>query len=125
MLGYFRDIPLFLQDKDLPPTRLKLLRIINDPPQNRKLQMELAVTIDAGEPFVKATYRLEGDGPLVFSVCEEISNARATVFNEYYPNVSGVAINHAGGPHSNLLINYAKSCVNPAYKYFKKISQKA
>lgn len=41
MLGYFGDIPSFLQDGDLPPTRLKLVEII-------KLQMELAVTIDAG-----------------------------------------------------------------------------
>ena len=27
-----------------------------------------AYNIDSGEPFVKATYRLEGDGPLVFTV---------------------------------------------------------
>ena len=123
MLGYFGDIPSFLQDKDLPLTRLKLLEIINDPPRNRKLRMELAVTIDAGEPFVKATYRLEGDGLLIFSVYEEISNVRATVSNEYYPNVSAVANSLAGGPvssHSDMLVNYAKSCVKPVYKYFEK-----
>ena len=27
--------------------------------------MELTVAVDAGDQFVKATYRLEGDGPLV------------------------------------------------------------
>ena len=32
-----------------------------------KLQIELAITIEDMEPSVKATYRLEGDGPL-FSV---------------------------------------------------------
>ena len=41
-------------------------RDLNDPPKNKKLQMELTVTIDAGDQFVKATYRLEGDGPLVY-----------------------------------------------------------
>ena len=35
--------------------------------------MELAISLDAGEPFVKATYQLEGDGPLVLSAYEEIT----------------------------------------------------
>ena len=52
-----------------------------------ELQMELAVTIDAGEPFVKATYRLEGDGPLVFTEYEEISTLRAGISSKYCRNV--------------------------------------
>ena len=47
-------------------TRLKLLEMLDDPTQKIKLLMELAVIIDADEPFIKATYRLEGDGLLVF-----------------------------------------------------------
>ena len=31
-----------------------------------QLQMEVAITIDAGESFVKSTYVLEGDGELAF-----------------------------------------------------------
>ena len=34
--------------------------------------MELAVAIDAGEPFVKATYCLEGDRPLVFTIPQRL-----------------------------------------------------
>ena len=121
MLCYFGDIHSFLDDKDLPPTRLKLLEIMNDPPSLRKLKIELAITIDAGEPFVKSTYKLEGDGALVFNTYEEISSLRATIASEYYPNVSAVANNLATKPsQSTQLINYAKTCVKPAYDYFKK-----
>ena len=45
----FGDVKSFLDDDSLPPSRLKLLEILNDAPRNRKLQIELAVTVDAGE----------------------------------------------------------------------------
>ena len=32
--------------------------------KNSLLKIELVAAVDAGEPFVKATYNLEGDGPL-------------------------------------------------------------
>ena len=51
MLESFGDVYSFLQQSDLPPTRQKLFEMMDDPPQNRKLKMELAVTIDAGEPL--------------------------------------------------------------------------
>ena len=84
--------------------------------------MELAITVDAGEPFVKATYHMEGDGPLVFSAYEEISTLRSTISNPFYPNVRAVADELAGGVPSlnNQLINYAKACVKPAYDYFNR-----
>lgn len=53
---------------------MKLLGILNDPPKNRKLQVELAMTTDAGEQFAKATYRMEGDGLLVFAAYKEIAD---------------------------------------------------
>ena len=62
----------FLRDCDLPPSRLNLLEILEDLPSSRKLQIKLAVTVDAGEPFVKGIYVLEGDGPLVLLVYKEI-----------------------------------------------------
>ena len=34
--------------------------------------MELAIPVDVGEVFVKATYNLEGDGPLALSTYEHI-----------------------------------------------------
>ena len=116
----FGDIHPFLQDHSLPPSRLQLLEILDGPGYCRKLHMELAITIDAGEPFVKATYRLEGDGPLALKAYEEISLLRSTISNEHYPNVLAVANEVAGGvpSHKNQLIAYAKACVKPAFDYF-------
>ena len=55
----FGDISTFLMNEELPAiTTKKLLAIIDDLPSLRKLK-ELAVTIDAMEPFVKATYELD------------------------------------------------------------------
>ena len=87
----FGDIPSFVEEEDLPPSRLKLQEILDNPPRNRKLQIEIAITVDAGEPFVKATYRLEGDGPLVLSAYEEIAALRVAISNQYYLNTNAVA----------------------------------
>ena len=116
----FGDVKSFLENEDLPPSCLKLLEILNDPPKNRKLQMELAITIDADEQFVKATYHLEGDGPLLFTAYEEISTLQAGISNEHYPNTNAVAIKLSSdrNPQRQQLLDYAKVCVRPAYKYF-------
>ncbi len=53
----------FLKSDNLPPSKNTIL---NDPPIIHKLA-------DTGEPFVKATYHMERDGPLVSSAYEEIS----------------------------------------------------
>ena len=52
---------LLLQNGDLPSSAKKLLDMLNDQPTMRKLQTEIAITIDAIEAFVKATYNLEGE----------------------------------------------------------------
>ena len=64
MLVAFGDVLPFVENNDLPPTSQKFVDVL---PKSRKLQMELAITIDFGEPFVKATNRLEGDRSLAFS----------------------------------------------------------
>ena len=61
LLTAFNDVVTFLANDDLPPaTSGKLLEILNDPAKPRKLKMEIAITVDAMEAFVKATYKLEG-----------------------------------------------------------------
>ena len=69
MHNNFGDVPIFLRGNDLPAvTSGKLLKILDDEAAGRKLKMELATTVDAMEPFVNATYALEGDGPLALAV---------------------------------------------------------
>ena len=83
---------------------LLLQEIISDPPKNRKLHMELAITIETMERFAKATYNPEGDGPLIFKAYEEIVMLSA---------VTTTSI------QQQQLFDNAKSCVAPSYKYFQ------
>ena len=73
LLKSFGSVSSFLDKTDLLSSKLKLQEIISDPPKNRKLHMELAIIVVAMEPFVKATYNLEGDGSLIFKAHKEIA----------------------------------------------------
>ena len=55
------------------------------------LKLELAATIDVGKHFVKATYFLEGDGPLVFSCYEKLSAVSQFCQTPCFPNVRAIA----------------------------------
>lgn len=67
LLCQFGDVVPFRQSHtDISrATTGKLVRMLSDPQKKARLQIELAALIDAGESFVKATYSLEGDRPLV------------------------------------------------------------
>jgi len=49
------------------------------------------VTIDAGLPFVQATYRLEGDGSLALSGYEELDKLLQGIQIAHFPNVARIA----------------------------------
>ena len=70
----FGDVePLLCRNEDIAPaTKAKLLSFFTDNERKSKLKMELAVVIDYGENFVKATYDLEGDGPLIFRIIDTL-----------------------------------------------------
>ena len=95
----FGDVHSFLQEQTelAPATRSKLLKIMADPQKNTRLQIELAAVIDAGEPFVKATYNLEGDGPLALNCYEVLSTLAAGIRVQHYPNLEAVALKISGG----------------------------
>ena len=85
-------LPFFTNNTDIGPSiRPKLLEILNDAQKLAFLQIELAAVIDLGETFVKATYRLEGDGALVFECYEVIREIVAAIQVGNYPNVQAVA----------------------------------
>ena len=83
--------------------------------------MEISITVDAIEPFVKATYTLEGDGPLALVAYQQISILYSHVLLEHYPSVDAVARLLANGnsTHERQLIAYAMAACFPAYAYFK------
>ena len=72
------------------------------------------------EPFVKAAYKLEGDGSLSLEAYQQLSILFAFVFTQHYPNVAAVAMAEANGnaSHEQQLADYSKACVQPAYDYF-------
>ena len=94
-------------------TASKLIDILDDQPRCRKLKMELAVTIDTMELFVKTTYNLKGDGPLAY---EQVKSLYNHVSLHHTLNAAAVAKQLAIGigAHEGQLMAYAKSCVTAA-----------
>lgn len=122
VMQQFGDVRPFLQEQTelSPVTRSKLLHILADPLKNAHLQIELAAVIDAGEPIVKATYNLEGDGPLAFNCYEILSTLAAEIHVQHYPNLHAVAQKLSGGSSSleQQLVDYGKACIAPGLQYF-------
>ena len=122
LLKQFGDLRGFLEECDLPcGTSKRLLEILNDDAKMRKLKMEITITVDALESFVKCTYDLEGDGALVLITYERIQALFHHISLEHYLNVNAVAkdLSADNTSHEVQLITYAKNYVAPAYAYFQ------
>ena len=104
LLKSFGDIKGFLEEDDIPPgTASKLLEILNDAGRLRKLKMEMAITVDALESFVKCTYDLEGDGASVLIAYKHIRALFRHVSLKHYPNVIAVAKELSGSNSTHVL----------------------
>ena len=69
---------------------------------------------------MQATYKLEGDGPLVFECYEIISALSPSIVMENYPNVQAVIRNIAKSSEQKLKwMKYARQCIKPALDYYK------
>ena len=74
-----------------------------------------------GEPLVKATYVLEGDGPLVFSCFERLQTVANACQVPHFRNVHAVAVAIAAGyPTKNVaaLEQETKRSVEPGIQWF-------
>ena len=125
LLEVYGDVERFLQSHgDLPAlTYSKLVRFFTDPQLKAYLQLELAVVVDFGLPFVQATYQLEGDGALALQ-CYEVISSLSTAVNmttPHYPNLKAVSGRQSGGNPGlqQQLWQYGTACVQPAIVYFK------
>ena len=118
----FEYLCLFLSSGEdfVSALRPKLVAVLDDQNQSRLLQMKLAATINAGGPFVKATYHLEKDSSLAFESYEIIATVQASMHNNHHPNVTAVARQlSAGNPVvMNLMVQYALSHIQPGLQYF-------
>ena len=68
--------------------------ILADPERLVNLKLELAAT-SVGEHFIKTTYDLEGDGPLVFSCFERFKAVTEAYQAPHVPNIRAVAVANA------------------------------
>ena len=71
-----------------PSTTAKLLQLFSDSRKKICLWVELAALIDCGERFVKATFELDEDGPLVLEI---LSTLMAWVHIALYFKLEAVA----------------------------------
>ena len=77
--------------------------------------------IDVGEHFVKATYFLEGDGPLVFSCYEKLQAVAEACQAPYFPDVRVVVaaiVNKDPNHRAAALEQRAKACVQSGILWF-------
>ena len=82
---------MYIARSAMVATRSKLLTFFRDPRKKALLKAELAVMVDFVVQFVKTTYHLEGDGPLVFRCYEAITALTAAVNLAHYPNLNAIA----------------------------------
>ena len=115
LLKLFGDVLPFLEENTClsSATRGKFLSILHYPQQKSYLMVELAITVDAGMPFVQATYNLEGDdGPLALTCYKTISALNAAARQAYYPNLRAVTSEiSSGNSLIDDLVQHTKSCV--------------
>ena len=75
--------------------------------------------MDAGEPFVKATYFLEGDGLLVFSAYSTLQALSTAAAQRHYQNVTALAQQLSDTPEEAAqLKRIAQNAVEPGILYF-------
>ena len=118
LLVQFGDIKPFLtKNSDIGPhTRPRLLSFFEYAQKLHHLKIELAAVVDWGEPFVQATYNLEGDGPLAF---ETIQKVVTSIQVENIPNVQAVAKDISPSlTTQQRLITHAKQCIKPGLECF-------
>ena len=113
----------FLQENEnlSPATRQQLLEIIDNPRDLQDLYLELAVIVDAGAHFVKATYYLEGDEPLIFSCYERLSAVTNAIGVANFSSNSAIAREIADGNVvvEKQLMTQAKACVQPGLLFYQ------
>ena len=120
LMVQFGDVERLVEearDTKVCPKLLPQPQALPDPQRLMNLKLELAAAIDVGEHFVKATYFLEGDGPLVFACYEKLSAVSQFCQAPCFPNVRAIAIAIAEeDPCQNVIAleRSAKACVRPA-----------
>ena len=105
LMVQYPEIEMFLKNNPdvAPASHAKLITFFQDKQKNAYLQLELAAIVDWGEHFVKATYNLEGDGPLVFQCYEMVDLLTTAVCQVTLPTQA-----------------HPSNCIKPGLEYFNR-----
>lgn len=116
------DVPPFLNNEEIGSTISKLTAILSDQSKNVHLQIELAAVVDAGKNFVKATYNLEGNGPLSLSCFQVIEELEASIHTSHNRNLDAVARKLCASTcYSETRVKAdAKKCIQPRFDYCRR-----
>ena len=60
----------------------------------KRLKVELAIVVDLGVHLVKATYLLEGDGPLFLKAYEVLQGVSHAIGQCHYPKLASRMLQH-------------------------------
>ena len=124
LMWQFGDLDVFIKRNDdgSPVTRGKLLALFSNGTKRSTLQIELASIVDFGVPFVKATYQLEGNGPLALDCFEIVDGLSTSIRLCNVPNVEAIAKKLANGllHAKQKWIDHAQTCIEPGHNYFKR-----
>ena len=111
------DVPDFIASIDVALRSCERLQLLCRTDKTN-LMTELAVTIDAGESFVKACYTLE-DSPLALSCYEVLSTVKALIQVKHWGKTHAVAWKCAVECQlpavEQQLMTYALTCVQPGF----------
>ena len=99
-----------------PAAHPRMLAILQDPTKKAFLKVELAVTVDAGKPFMQTTYNLEGDGRLALYCYEQIEAVFHSIQVQHFPNTDAVIRQLTTGQPAHMAWTwtwktYAQGCV--------------
>ena len=99
-------------------TRKQLRQVIRD--HGHQIRVELAVMVDSGSCFYRATYALEGDGELITAVYDMIEAILQFIREPTFPSLDPILDTVTLRPEGQAsLREYAMSCVQPMFHYFK------
>ena len=118
-MNLWGDVPKFVANPDIALKSKEKLQLLLQT-KGRELLIELAENVDVSEVFVKATYELEGDGPLALEYYEKIIRVRNFVQVRHWPNAAAVAKRTATAMQpEQYWMNYASNCVQRGFDHFE------
>ena len=105
-----------------PATVRKLLTMLDTQQLRALIQIEMAAFIDTGEVVVKATYNLEGDGPLALVAYGIIRSVHASLQSAHFPSLSALRARlHPNDVNNQLQLKaLGMQCVQPGIDHFMK-----